>query len=357
MKHRNLELDVLRSIAILLVLFVHSPVMPSTNEVGYGIALLFSALWRGGWIGVDLFFVLSGFLVSGLLYKEFIKYKEINVLNFLVRRGMKIYPAFYFFMLISLISGISLFQQTTPATLSDLLYFSSYSPGIWGHTWSLAIEEHFYFLLAIVVFLLSKIKRDNPYRTIPAIFVGVAIICILFRTQAANTYQSFDPWKHYTPTHLRLDALLFGAVISYYYHFHNDPFMCTLKKYRFLFLVSGVILLLPPFFIERNERVIYTIGYTILYLGSGCLLAFFLSIRLPHFFLFNWLGYIGVQSYSIYLWHVFVSLIIVKVIGTAYPLVTLPLFILSSLFVGTLFSKIIEIPFLLIRDRLFPSLS
>lgn len=89
------HLDFLRGIAVLLVLFRH-----------YALSIV---LFNIGWIGVDLFFVLSGFLVSGLLFKEYIKYGNIKPILFLIRRGLKIYPLFYFALILSLIS-ISVFN-------------------------------------------------------------------------------------------------------------------------------------------------------------------------------------------------------------------------------------------------------
>src|SRR5215831_18752084 len=81
---RNAQLDALRAIAVLLVLGRHLPFFP---------------LWiRVGWTGVDLFFVLSGFLISGLLFREYKATGGIRIGRFLVRRGFKIYPAYYLFL-------------------------------------------------------------------------------------------------------------------------------------------------------------------------------------------------------------------------------------------------------------------
>ena len=80
-------LDLLRGIAILLVLFRHCDI---ENNI----------LHHFGWLGVDLFFVLSGFLVSGLLFNEYKKIGKVKIGRFLIRRGFKIYPPFYFFVLI-----------------------------------------------------------------------------------------------------------------------------------------------------------------------------------------------------------------------------------------------------------------
>jgi peptidoglycan/LPS O-acetylase OafA/YrhL len=79
------EIDFLRGIAILLVLLRHQ--------------YLFTFTSRMGWIGVDLFFVLSGFLVSGLLFKEYVKFGDIKPKLFLIRRGFKIYPIYFLFYL------------------------------------------------------------------------------------------------------------------------------------------------------------------------------------------------------------------------------------------------------------------
>ncbi len=83
MNSRNPSLDVLRGIAVLLVIFRHYPV---------------SRVALGGWVGVDLFFVLSGFLISGLLFSDLTSNGSIALRRFYLRRGLKIYPAFYFFL-------------------------------------------------------------------------------------------------------------------------------------------------------------------------------------------------------------------------------------------------------------------
>ena len=88
---RVLSLDILRFIACLLVIFRHMNTPDQDRQMQH-------LLHRGGWIGVDLFFVLSGFLVSGLLFREVKLRGKIDVTRFLLRRGLKIYPAFYFFI-------------------------------------------------------------------------------------------------------------------------------------------------------------------------------------------------------------------------------------------------------------------
>ena len=88
---RSAALDTLRGIAVLLVLCRHMPLSPKLPE--WFLAPL-QVLQRGGWAGVDLFFVLSGFLVSSILFREWQRSAKLHAGRFLVRRAFKIYPAF-----------------------------------------------------------------------------------------------------------------------------------------------------------------------------------------------------------------------------------------------------------------------
>src|SRR5438270_7344794 len=89
-------LDLLRGIAVLLVLGRHMWDVPP--DVQHPLGRVLEVWQRGGWVGVDLFFVLSGFLVSGLLFSEYKQFGTVSPGRFLLRRGLKIYPAFYVFL-------------------------------------------------------------------------------------------------------------------------------------------------------------------------------------------------------------------------------------------------------------------
>src|SRR5882762_10148526 len=131
------RLDVLRAFAILLVLGSHKET---------------ASIWmKTGWVGVDLFFVLSGFLVSGLLFSEYQKVGKLRIKRFLIRRGLKIYPPFYTLLLATVCLVAVLGNNSIPGKvlLSEGLFVQNYGPAFWGHTWSLAVEEHFYLLLAL----------------------------------------------------------------------------------------------------------------------------------------------------------------------------------------------------------------
>src|SRR5690349_9930667 len=101
MTQRNVALDVLRAVAVMMVILSHAPQAPAGTPLA--IAAILRFFQQFGSLGVDLFFVLSGFLVSGLLFREVQANGHARVGRFLIRRGFKIYPAFYVFLIITVV--------------------------------------------------------------------------------------------------------------------------------------------------------------------------------------------------------------------------------------------------------------
>src|SRR6187402_2932519 len=122
------HLDFLRGLAVILVLFRHHAFINNTHNAG--------------WIGVDLFFVLSGYLVSGLLFEEYMRTKHLRVGRFLWRRALKIYPAFWVMLLATLIVASFGFTPniSIDGLVGELFFIQNYVGNIWMHTWTLAVE-------------------------------------------------------------------------------------------------------------------------------------------------------------------------------------------------------------------------
>ena len=145
-------MDVLRAVAILLVLLSHSP-SANASEIPWLIGQVMGGLKRGGWVGVDLFFVLSGFLVSGLLMREHQKHDKVRVGRFLVRRGWKIYPPLALLVVYMTVHDyLTLGYWPINRLIHQSLFIQNYVPGLANHTWSIAVEEHAYLLIALAVF-------------------------------------------------------------------------------------------------------------------------------------------------------------------------------------------------------------
>ena len=359
-KPRVIQLDVLRCVAVVLVIFRHS--LPCPPDENYVLHVISSLLVNGGWIGVDLFFVLSGFLVSGLLFSEYQKTGDVGIKRFLIRRGFKIYPAFWVWLSVTIITILFVKRETIPLRdlLGEVLFLQNIIGRLSNHTWSLAVEEHFYIGLATLVFILLWRKKraksdDNPFSIIPQLFLVIALTCLTLRLLML-IFKGINAF----PTPFRIDSLFFGVAISYFWRFRQTEIIRFTERFRYVLFILGIALLSPFFFIENGDQpFVFVPGLTITYIGSGLVLMSILTIDISESKIARFLATIGTYSYSIYLWHIIAqhqarnffeiySQYNYWLIYTAFHLVT-------AILLGVFMSKLIEYPALRIRDKYFPT--
>lgn len=359
---RSKVLDALRAVAILLVLGRHTNV---------------SELWtKVGWSGVDLFFVLSGFLISGLLFQEYKRFGDINLKTFWLRRGMKIYPAFYICTLVQAVTYLVVFANRSDVkspvrlVLIDITFLSSYFQGLSGHAWSLAVEEHFYLVLPLFLLVLIKLRagKRDPFAPIPVVFLVIAIGSLWLRVIAKPAFYG-DVYSYLLPTHLRMDALFCGVVIGYLFHF-KPKFLARVARWPLL--VAGAALITPIYFMQIEYWHMYTWGLTCTFLGFACIITWAIHVpfesRHPLALPVNLLARIGFYSYSIYLWHWIIIYYLrpcfrTRCIATGSPVTWSPAMqkwqwlscVALSIIVGIGMAVFIEQPVLRLRDRWFPS--
>jgi peptidoglycan/LPS O-acetylase OafA/YrhL len=204
------ELDSLRGIAILVVLFFHGFNIPGATTQLTGAARLFAIVAFGGWTGVYLFFVLSGFLITGILLDS--KPKPQYYRRFYIRRALRILPAFYLLLLLLCILprtgllegrrvgwpyiGLSFFYLANVTTLLGV-------PSQYSALWSLAVEEHFYLVWPTVVRALSRGGAA-------LCALGIVIACPIIRAVTyglGGNYGAGYTW-------LVADALAIGALLG-----------------------------------------------------------------------------------------------------------------------------------------------
>jgi peptidoglycan/LPS O-acetylase OafA/YrhL len=357
---RNKRLDVLRCIAVLLVMFNHGGVWPGAAH--------------HGWIGVDLFFVLSGFLISGLLFNEYKTCSSISFKRFFIRRGLKIYPAFYLFLFLTGAAYYIVFHSLSSRThyLAEVFFVQNYWQGVWDHTWSLGVEEHFYILLpTVLLFLVRRSpEQQDPFRALPWIFFAVAIMCIAFRA-ASVCLGTPNYHTAYAASHDRIDALFFGVLLGYFYHFRPEVLDHLLYPTwnRIVIATCSAGLLSTVFFSPRDSRLFSTLGFTCVYLGFGGVLLLSIYLqgifrgKIAHFVRTIGTGaaWVGMYSYSIYLWHGptdalfpgFVRRLLHISSFNVYE--RFAVYATGSLVIGIMMSKIIEYPILRLRDKIFPA--
>ncbi len=360
------ELDVLRGIAVILVLGRHIIFIPSTLPPVLYIPL---ALWREiGWIGVNLFFVLSGFLVAGLLFREFQRRGIVNITRFLIRRGFKIYPSFYLMILASLVTP-AVFVLPNPVGLSNIIgeitFLQNYIGRLWNHTISIGIEEQFYLLMATTALFLIKLKDRWVSRCAmaPYVILSLCVMILIARTVLvySNSFETCTAVPAYT--HLRFDSLLWGVLIAYGYHFKQDIFVRVAGRLRSSFpYVVYMVTILPILFPFSKSCFMHSLGFTTLDLGFGLIIS--LSVVGKSAFqsrvvtLMVPIAAVGRISYSIYLWHMLVFFGLKAVIplenSNALFYTHTILYLCFSLLIGVVMHRLVEHPMLRIRDRYFP---
>lgn len=353
---RAVWLDVLRGVAVLLVLGRHIEHPPELPEP---LQFLVGCWHRCGWVGVDLFFVLSGFLVSGLVFEEWRRTGKFAAGRFLIRRGFKIYPAFYVLWLLVFLDQWASNRGFDPARLlSEFLFLQNYWQAEWRHTWSLAVEEHFYLGLALLCWLRVRAGAGgaNPFLPIVWLGGGLLILCPLLRWQASSA-GTFELMRNLFPTHLRIDSLMFGVILSWLWTFQRGWLEPRVVPRRIELTILGVTLLVPTLvFSLEQDRWMHVIGFSHFALGGALLVLVAATARsIPPGIGVRAVAKIGFYSYSIYLWHLpVVRMLDATLTQKLGPNTWLLVYLASSIGVGIVLGRLIEWPALQLRDRWFP---
>ncbi len=329
---RKLEsLDGLRAIAILLVFFHHMQQHIPAVNLPVRVMKMYVAQ---GWMGVDLFFVLSGFLITGILLDT----REAGnfFTGFYARRVLRIFPLYYLVLTVVIIAGIQLHNPEVTATLplpeDRWLYYCYLTNwlGLWkdtwhtnylAHFWSLAVEEQFYLFWPLIVWLVRP-------RAIPWVAGALAVLAALIRF--AWVQHSGAQVAIGLATISRLDALFIGTLCAFLFRDRERmlrirkwlPWLASLGIGSFLFAISAIAyfpvrtaLLLygssPVGHTFEDATLLFTEcgGYTLLALGFGALVLLAAHTEaektwMQKFLKSRLLAPIGIYSYGIYVFHV-----------------------------------------------------
>ena len=337
---REIELDFIRGLAILMVLDFHAPV----HWMSYPLHLL--GFPNFGWAGVNVFFVLSGFLVGGLLVKEWRVKQRIDSKRFLIRRGFKIWPQYYVFLGLMLLTR----HRTFHDLWGNLLNIQNYVGGI-PHTWSLAVEEHAYLLLVLGLGLAARWKVRA--RTIGVVTAAVCVVVVFSRLWLIQ--HGFEVVNR---THTRIEGILYGLLLALLYHY--TPEMFRRWQARWWIWAAAMLVAVVFFRFQTDARWAASVGWDMAdLLGITLLMLLYRPSRngrrsAPY----RLIAWIGVYSYGIYLWHVSVVAPLTAVASrlphavAAWWMALAP--IAGGILLGALFTKVVELPALKVRDRLFP---
>jgi peptidoglycan/LPS O-acetylase OafA/YrhL len=304
-------LDHLRSLAIFIVFLYHYYLL-----IDGGHAWL-PKIARFGWTGVDLFFVLSGFLISSQLFSQLREQQKISYYEFFIKRSFRIQPAFWFTVALYFCFPFFREEEGLPPlwkllTFTQNLGLDASRDGAFSHAWSLCVEEHFYFFIPLILILLQSLRiTKKSYWLILALFLFSFTIRIFsyyhFFIPKIGEENSLMYWYKYVyyPTYNRLDGLLVGVAIAFIYQFYPD-FWDRISKYGNYFFIISLFILLASYFLFQDQFSIYTaiFGFPLIAAGYGMLVIGAIS---PSTFLYRWNSkattFGATISYAIYLTH------------------------------------------------------
>ncbi|WP_121866668.1 acyltransferase family protein [Glutamicibacter nicotianae] len=286
------ELDGIRALAVLAVMVFHAR----------------GSLMPGGFIGVDVFFVLSGYLITQILMREYDKHAKVSLVNFYMRRALRLLPALFaasavLFALYTLFPSIPESQASKTGILGALTYSASWLAaldiadlGTMLPTWSLSVEEHFYLIWPVCFLLLIRgSRRWRQFTWIPLILACFypVVLYVAFGASIERIYYAPDT---------RAFQLLIGCALAMNYRrlrrFISTP----------VFILSVAFLALFVFFENRLNFNSYAAGAIILVpVASAAIVVHVVERRsriVSQFLSLRPLVWVGQRSYGIYLWNV-----------------------------------------------------
>lgn len=359
------SLDGLRSMAIIFVVCMHVNDLILGNN-GYSQTLL-SQLppFKGGWMGVPMFFVLSGFLIGGQLWKELSIKEDINIRKFILRRGLRIWPLYYVVMLTIYIFSISNDYQFDSMLINTFFlgnYLKDTGP-IFG-SWSLATEEQFYIIAPLFLVGIYKIypnKDLKGYRKILIFIFFLPLILRYFTWDIILGLKDFNFKEYmsyiYRPFHTNSEGLVAGLLLSNYYHDPESFFHKPITKSFYFCLLLATF----TFAVSFYSKIYF--NFTGIAIGFSALLIYCLKTKgiINRIFSLDILYIVSKTSFAIYLIHIHViknlvpqTLVKKLSMGIIHLeiIIVLLIVMIISIFISVFLYIFIERPFIKMRSRL-----
>jgi peptidoglycan/LPS O-acetylase OafA/YrhL len=278
-RERQPGLDLLRALAIIIVVIYHAAL--------FGFKLP-DRVDRFGWIGVDLFFVLSGYLIGGQLLAPLARDQRINLGRFFARRALRILPAYLVILAIYIfLPSWREYPEMSPwwKFVVSVQNIGLHGGTAFSHAWSLAVEDQFYLTLPLILILISRWPRAAVI--IPSVIVLGGIVLRTFLAwqnlaESGVSFSGFQVWIYY-PTWTRLDPLVFGVALAAIEKFRPHWWQRLMHLAPWLWL-PGFALIVYALYLGEGDYLTVAASiwqFPIIALGMAVLLVCAVSPRLP----------------------------------------------------------------------------
>ena len=363
---RIFGLDIMRAVAILLVVFSHTLwIVPGAK------GLIPDLLSLAGVIGVEIFFVLSGFLIGRIVFKLFVKndFNFNKIKYFWIRRWFRTLPNYYLILILNILLVIYLGNELPQNLWQYFFFLQNFAwemPLFFSESWSLPIEEFAYIIGPILLYTLVYLKVKTDKKKLFAIItIGIILFFIftkiIYNSAISNSDMMFWNINLKIITIYRIDAIYYGVLASYIA-------MINPKKWqnsRWISFLLGVLIFGVLNFIIPTQRVFiesHPFFWNVLYLPINSIaIAFCLpllsTIKSSHRFILIPITYISVISYSMYLLHYSIVLQLLKHFIPSEGLakfdvfVYISVYIISTILLSYFLYRIYEKPMTDMRDK------
>lgn len=338
---RQLTLDVVRGTAILLVLLFHFR-MPLGVPI---FDAMLQPVFAVGWVGVDLFFVLSGFLVGRIILTEGAAPGGLDRSRFFFRRALRLWPVLFVYLAaLLLLGGTQAWAMVWPV----LLHVQNYDTDAPSHLWSLAVEEHFYL---VAMLLIPPLLRRRGHQGVERALVAVMVACLVLRLAAIAMGEPLLrlQWQ----TQYRLDALAFGVLMASTSNHRPGLFERVANSRRTCAAIAmcGLAFLV----LAGDGTARHGLGFTVAYLSSGAFIMALVNCRIAP--ALAWpagrLAAIGLIAYPLYIWHASIGAVVranAPGLGVTSPAALVAISIFIAIAVAVAMHVLIERPAMRRRD-------
>ncbi len=357
-------LDILRAVAIMMVLVGHGRFLLPKEMQALHKYFIFD--------GVSMFFVLSGFLIGGILIKiiEDQRPQKSKMLNFWVRKWFRTLPNYFLILIVLVLLHEYQFKTFSTSQVSSYFIFSQNlfqkHPNFFGEAWSLSIEEWFYLIVPIVIFVLMKVL--SPKRSVLIVCIMIIVLTISFRWYRFSVEElvKYSDWDllFRKQVSTRLDSLMFGVFGGYLQYYYPKIW----NKNKLLYLFFGILIFILAKSFKNMGMVNYlglyncVFSFSLIALATLMLLPFLSTFKKGEGKLYKAVTYISLTSYSIYLvnYTLIQKLVVKKIdfshfIENSYLLMGIKyfLFYFLTITLSILLYKYWEMPMMKLRDSNF----
>lgn len=304
-------------------------------------------------IGVDIFFTISGFLITYLLLSEYEKNGKVDVMKFYIRRAFRIWPLYFLMILVAPVLTY-FFQEQSPGYLLHFLFAGNFDIIDQGtksvatdHLWSICIEEHFYLICPLLIAFI-------PVKKLPRALLSIILISILYRAYAATHIENYGSVL-YLHTLSRIDILALGSLFGYLFHQKKLEFNHSLPV-RLIIYSIFILLLINVDYNECGTFFAATMKKYVFVLLAAYWMGNFLFNQdaILSVSNFNLLHLFGKVSYGIYMFNPVIIFFFLE-LYEKYSYRNFPLFILlvnlSLALVTALSYRFFELPFLNLKEK------